>query len=445
MVSPGWTIGVWIALGTTTSNAHLWGSSETTGSLRISVDATTRTLQLVSTQYANAGPIICRSSTQVQSFVWNWLSIVQVNTSSLAGGSPGWNATTLIYLNGALDTTCQIIPYFDNPFSSKSLTYIGLNPLASSEYLQAQVAQWAMWFYPLAPSEQAVLANEYPLAIAGPILVGVTPPIEAGVPLLNVLTKVLTITLSAPLRGTSSYQLCLVPIPYSPGAVSPACVLWSTNALLDSHTFSLTNPAGGAISFIWNGTFSGVNLGSWTPTFLLPPTLNFSSTIPYSQLQLTTETFSLTMNATQTAPTLTIFNGPSYMSVTLPGTDPQHGLAWMDVHSGAFVDMLLSKGVTRTNDSVTEPSGDLFTRIRVQPVDVVQQQRLQRISVFMSSVRSAIHQSASGRSNDIAESGWKLVFLLFVSGLLDLSAHWCACTRRSVSAARDDNRHHPSG
>ena len=281
VVSSGWTSAIWVNFRRWAGYAHIFSASGGGYSLRISVN-TAQNVQLVS---AGGAASSCTGNTTMQLYNWYLVLVTQTNSTGMAV------APTSIYLNGALEASCSM-PYWFALSQAKPTMYIGYDPVLNSGTLHAQVALWAFFYAPLNSSSIALLVNEPPLAISGPLRLQTRPAINPAVPLL-VTTQSLSMSVLPPeyLPGSSStLQLCLVSVPA--GAGSPACVSWSSaTSPLTSRSFVLSNPQLTDVLFTFNVSFTaggtlpaGTDQAYWQATILPPSNFSFTTTASYAAL-----------------------------------------------------------------------------------------------------------------------------------------------------------------
>jgi hypothetical protein len=194
VVSPGWSLGVWVNLRALPSAAHLFSAQQTGGTLRVSVNAATALVEVVD----NLGGRTCTGATPVPLYVWTLVALTQFNTSSEGASS------TVIYVNGQVDSTCSNMIYWNSPAVTKSIVYIGFDSgTGAAAVLQATLAQWSFWYGPLQAADHLALYSNPPVSIAGPLPVTLFPPPEAGVPLLALTPRVYTILPISGIRDTA--------------------------------------------------------------------------------------------------------------------------------------------------------------------------------------------------------------------------------------------------
>lgn len=280
----------WINLEKMEGAAHVFSALEGGFTLSISIDGSTRKLQLIDNNYAFDAPIVCASNSPIPIAVWTLVAVTQYNTTGDLSDS-----RTELRINGILDASCTGQPYWDSPIVPKTNIYVGLDAVSADDTMHASLAMWCFWYRPLTPAEHVILANEDPSSVAGPLPLIVFPPPETGVPLLDYTPRVLSVVPQTSLRGTSTFTVCLTGS--YPGGVSPACLSWSSGVAPTPQTFSLTNPpgnTGGAIQFTWSSSFVGTGMPGgysnayWQSLFVLPSSLSFTRTPPRSQIDATT-------------------------------------------------------------------------------------------------------------------------------------------------------------
>jgi hypothetical protein len=364
VVTSGWSASIWVSLRSFAgSAAHLLSAGGNGYSLRLSVDATTRRVELVSD---GAEKQMCVGVQPLPLYAWTLISVTQLNNSASAWKS----APTLLYVNGVLDKICSgpsnLMPYWGNTEESKANIYIGLDPLvATTDVLKAQLAMWSFFYYPLTAAQHAAIAAELPLAISGPLQIVVTPPLESGTPLLDTTPRVYSILPQTAVRGTSTFTMCLRSSQNNLGA-SPACLSWTSSSALEAKTISLTNAQKGPIRFWWESTFVGTNLPGnhtleyWRSLFVLPPNMTFNSDVPYAQLWNTTGAWATDFTSSTVLPTPTATVVPWLrMGGGLPGT----GIAYLNAfHGNAMLDIMTPQqladvGVTAPPPDKLNPRG----------------------------------------------------------------------------------------
>jgi hypothetical protein len=333
--------GVVLSLRSFEGAAHLLSAGGGGYSLRLSVNPTTRAVELVSDGAVQQS---CKGVAALPLYAWTLVSVTQLNNSAAA-----WTAApTLLYVNGVLDKNCSgaaaLLPYWGTPTENKANVYIGYDPLVNTaDVLHAQLALWSFFYYPLSSAQHAMIAAEVPLAISGALQIVVTPPPEPGTPLLDTTARVYSILPQTAVRGTSTFTMCLRSSQNNLGA-SPACLSWSSSAALVAKTISLTNPQKGPINFWWESTFTGTGLPGnntleyWRSLFVLPANMSFHSSPPYSQLWNTTGAWQMDFTSSTVLPTPT---GAVVPWLRMPGGLPGTGIAFVNAfHGNAMIEIV---------------------------------------------------------------------------------------------------------
>jgi hypothetical protein len=114
VVSPGWSLAIWVSLRAMQGNAHLFSGAGSGYSLRVSINSVTRVVELVS---AGGGvSATCSGATVIPLYQWTLISVTQLNNSASAWAA----APTQLYVNGVLDRSCTSVPYWGSPSRNKA-------------------------------------------------------------------------------------------------------------------------------------------------------------------------------------------------------------------------------------------------------------------------------------------------------------------------------------